>query len=153
MTVKSRIGHNQQKILTVLYEYSERYPDQWVPHYRLIKDLKMAETDFSQAIKRLVEHRSNGNDFNPLVETTHPSIAHREFEGGVIPLPDNATMSDALFAMKYAWEGSDARRHLYRITDLGVGRLQSLTSGNRGKRSTTPTTSKTSPSVPRPGNS
>ena len=72
----SGIGHNQQKILTVLFEYSERYPDQWVPHYRLINDLKMAETDFSQAIKRLVEPRPNGNDFNPLVELTLPSISH-----------------------------------------------------------------------------
>ena len=135
----SGIGHNQQEILTVLFEYSERYPDQWVPHYRLINDLKMAETDFSQAIKRLVEPHPNGNDFNPLVELTLPSIAYREFEGGVIPLPD----------MKFAWEGSEARRHFYRITELGVAHLQSLTSGNRRQPSATPTTSRVSPTVSR----
>lgn len=149
MTGKSRIGHNQQKILTVLYDYSKRYPDQWAPRYRLINDLKIPETDFNQAIKHLVEPSSSGNNFNPLVEMTHPSIAYREFEGGVIPLPDNATMSDALFAMKDAWEGSDGRRHLYRITDMGVRLLQSLTSGNRRKPSTTPTTPRVSPSKTR----
>ena len=149
MTGISGIGHNQQQILTVLFEYSERYPDQWVPHYRLINDLKMAETDFSQAIKRLVEPRTNGNDFNPLVELTLPSIAYREFEGGVVPLPDNATMSDALFAMKFAWEGSEARRHFYRITELGVAHLQSLTSGNRRHPSATTATSRASPSMSR----
>lgn len=136
MTGKSKIGHNQRQILTVLYDYRERYPDKWVPYYRLINDLKMAETVFSRAIQPLVETHSNGNNFNPLVEMTHPSIAYREFQGSVVPLPDNATMSDALSAMKYTWESSDARSHFYRITDLGVERLDNLTSGKRRKRFT-----------------
>jgi hypothetical protein len=36
-------------------------------------------------------------------------------------------MSDAIFAMKFAWEGNTVRRNFYRITDLGVERLVSLT--------------------------
>lgn len=136
MSGKLRIGHNQHQILTVLYDYSTRFPDQWVPRYRLINDLNMAETAFSLAIKRLVEHHSSGNGFNPLVEMTHPSIAYREFQGGVIPLPDNATMSDALIAIKFTWEGSDSRRHFYRITDLGMERIRGLTNRNRRKVST-----------------
>ena len=137
---QSRIGHNQRQILTVLFDYSKRYPEQWVPHYRLIDDLKMAETTFSRALQGLVEPQSESSDFNPLVEMTHPSIAYREFQGGVIPLPDHATMSDAIFAMKFAWEGNTVRRNFYRITDLGVERLASLTSRTRPK-----------PSIIRPG--
>ncbi len=147
MTGQPRIGHNQRQILTALYDYSERYPGQWVPRYRLINDLKMDETSFSRSIQRLVEPHS-GNDFNLLVEMTHPSIAYREFQGGVIPLPDNATMSDALFAMKFAWEGSDVRRHFYRITDSGVERLGSLTTRNCRKPCTKPPKSRVSPSTP-----
>lgn len=130
MTGKSRIGHNQYHILTVLYDYSARYPDQWVPHYRLIDDLKMSEATFSRSIQRLVEPHGSWNDLNPLVEMTHPSIAYREFQGGVIPLPDNATMGDALLAMNFAWEGSGIRRHFYRITESGVERLVSLARRN-----------------------
>ena len=131
MSGKSTIGHNQRQILTALYDYSKRYPDQWVPHYRLINELEMAEATFNRAIQRLVNSQSSGSDFSPLVEMTHPLIAYREFQGSVIPLPDNATMSDALYAVKFAWEGSDVGRHLYRITDLGVQRLDSLTSRDR----------------------
>lgn len=148
MTGESRIGHNQRQILAALYDYHERYPYQWVPNYRLINNLKMADTAFSRAIQRLVEPHSNGNNFNPLVEMTHPSIAYREFQGGVIPLPDNATMNDALFAMKFAWEGSDMQSHFYRITDLGVERLHRLASHDRRKPSTKPTASRESPSMP-----
>lgn len=135
MIGKSRIGHNQYHILTVLYDYGARYPDQWVPHYRLIDDLKMSETAFSRAIQRLVEPHGSWNDLNTLVEMTHPSIAYREFQGGVIPLPDDATMGDALLAMKFAWEGSDIRRHFYRITESGVERLVSLARRNLRKPS------------------
>ncbi|MBT8355370.1 MAG: hypothetical protein KJO60_12655, partial [Desulfofustis sp.] len=114
---QSRIGHNQRQILTVLYDYSERYPQQWVPHYRIIDDLKMDESIFSRAIQGLVDPPNSRNDFKPLVEMTHPTIAYREFQGEVIPLPDNATMGDALFAMKFAWEGNTAQHNFYRITD------------------------------------
>ncbi len=144
---QSRIGHNQRQILTVLFNYSERYPEQWVPHYRLIDDLKMAETTFSRALQGLVEPQHSRNDFQPLVEMTHPSIAYREFQGDVIPLPDNATMGDALFAMKFAWEGNTTRHNFYRITDLGVERLFRITSLSRPKTSIKPTKSAASPSI------
>jgi hypothetical protein len=144
---QSRIGHNQRQILTVLFDYSRRYPEQWVPHYRLISDLKMAETTFSRALQGLVEPHNSRNDFRPLVEMTHPSIAYREFQGNVIPLPDNATMSDALFAMKFAWEGNTARHNFYRITDLGVERLGRITNLTRPKSSIKPTTSAARPSL------
>ena len=140
---QSRIGHNQQHILSVLFDYNDRYPGQWVPHYRLIDDLNMAETTFSRALEGLVEPRNDRNDFKPLVEMTHPSIAYREFQGDVIPLPDNATMGDALFAMKYAWEGNTARHNFYRITDLGVEQLIRITSRTRPKK---PAESTASPS-------
>ena len=140
---QSRIGHNQQQILSVLFDYNDRYPGQWVPHYRLIDDLKMAETTFSRALEGLVEPRNDRNDFKSLVEMTHPSIAYREFQGDVIPLPDNATMGDALFAMKYAWEGNTARHNFYRITDLGVEQLIRITSRTRPKK---PAESTASPS-------
>jgi hypothetical protein len=133
MIRRQRIGHNQRQILTTLYAYRERYPGQWVPRYRLNNDLKMGETPFSRAIKRLVEPHYGGNGFSPLVEMTYPSVVYREYQGNVIPLPDNATMSDALFAMKFAWDGSDSRSHFYRITDLGVERLNCLSRWNRPK--------------------
>ena len=141
MSRQSRIGHNQRQILIVLHDYRERYPDKWVPQYRLINDLKMAEAAFSRAIQRLVESHSSGDDFDSLVEMTLPSIAYREFEGDVIPLPDNATMSDALFAMKFAWEGNDVQHYFYRITDLGVKRLVKLRSRTRPKTSIKPSKS------------
>ena len=143
---QSRIGHNQRQILKVLFDYSERYPEQWVPHYRLIDDLNMAETTFSRALQGLVDPQNDRNDFTPLVEMTHPSIAYREFQGDVIPLPDNATMGDALFAMKYAWEGNTARHNFYRITDLGVKRLVRITSRTRPNPSIKATKSTISPS-------
>ena len=143
---QSRIGHNQRQILKVLFDYSERYPEQWVPHYRLIDDLNMAETTFSRALQGLVDPQNDRNDFTPLVEMTHPSIAYREFQGDVIPLPDNATMGDALFAMKYAWEGNTARHNFYRITDLGVKRLVRITSRTRPNPSIKTTKSTVSPS-------
>ena len=144
---QSRIGHYQRQILTVLFDYSERYPEQWVPHYRLIDDLKMDEITFSHALQGLVEPHDSNSDFQPLVEMTHPSIAYREFQGDVIPLPDNATMSDALFAMKFAWEGNTARHNFYRITDLGVEHLVRMTSSTRPKTSITPASSAASPSI------
>jgi hypothetical protein len=147
MGSQSRIDHNQRQILTVLFDYSERYPEQWVPHYRLIDDLKMAEAAFSRALQGLVEPQNSKNDFQPLVEMTHPSIAYREFQGDVIPLPDNATMSDALFAIKFAWEGNTARHNFYRITDLGVEHLVRITGPTRPKTSIKPTKSAASPSM------
>lgn len=140
---QARIGHNQRQILIVLFDYSELYPEQWVPHYRLIDDLEMAETTFGRAIQGLVEPQNIGNDFKPLVEMTHPSIAYKEFQGDVIPLPDNATMSDALFAMKFAWEGNTSQHNFYRITDIGVERLVRITSRTRPKSSVTPSKSAT----------
>ena len=133
MTRQLKTGHNQWQILAALYDYSKRYPDQWVPRYRLINDLKMGDTTFSQAIQQLVEPHDGENHFDSLVEITYPSIAYREYQGGVVPLPDNATMSDALFAMKFAWDSNHGRRHFYRITELGVKHLDSLTSRNRLK--------------------
>ncbi len=93
----------------------------------------MGEASFSRAIKRLIEPHNGVNSFDLLVEMTYPSIIYREHEGNVIPLPDNASMSDALFAMKFAWDGSDGRRRFYRITDFGVERLERLTIHNRLK--------------------
>ena len=145
MSRQSRIGNNQRQILSVLFDYSERYPEQWVPHYRLIDDLNMAETTFSRALQGLIKPQDDRNDFKPLVEMTHPSIAYREFQGDVIPLPDNATMGDALFAMKYAWEGNTARHNFYRITDLGVRRLVRITSSDRPNSSVKPSRSAVSP--------
>ena len=139
---QSRIGHNQRQILSVLFNYNNRYPEHWVPHYRLIDDLDMAETTLSRALEGLVEPLKDGNNFIPLVEMTHPSIAYREFQGDVIPLPDNATMGDALFAMKYAWEGNTARHSFYRITELGVEQFIRITRNTRPKK---PTKSKASP--------
>ncbi|NNK15254.1 MAG: hypothetical protein HKP52_13530 [Desulfofustis sp.] len=144
---QSRIGHNQRQILTVLYDYSERYPQQWVPHYRIIDDLKMDESIFSRAIQGLVEPPNSRNDFKPLVEMTHPTIAYREFQGEVIPLPDNATMGDALFAMKFAWEGNTAQHNFYRITDLGVERLVRIRGRTHSKPSIKPTKSAASSSI------
>lgn len=145
MTRQPRIGHNQHQILATLYDYKERYPGQWVPHYRLNNDLGMGETAFSRAIKRLIEPHEGGNEVDPLVEMTYPSIVYREYEGNVIPLPDNATMSDALFAMKFAWDGSDGCRRFYRITDFGVKRFASLTRRNRLNPLTKPSQARVHP--------
>lgn len=136
MTRQPRISHNQRQILATLCDYRESYPGQWVPGYRVFNDLRMGESGFSRAIKGLVEPSDGVNSFDPLVEMTYPSIVYREHEGNVIPLPDNATMSDALFAMKFAWDGSDDRCRFYRITDFGVERLERLTMRNRFKART-----------------
>jgi len=136
VTRQLRISHNQRQILATLCEYRESYPGQWVPRYRITSDLKMGESGFSRAIKGLIEPSDGVNSFDPLVEMTYPSIVYREHEGNVIPLPDNATMSDAVFAMKFAWDGSDGRCRFYRITDFGVERLERLTNRNRFKPGT-----------------
>ena len=133
MARQPRISHNQRQILDTLYDYRESYPGQWVPSYRITYDLRMGEAHFSRAIKRLLEPHDRFNSFDPFVEMTSPSIVYREHEGNVIPLPDNATMSDALFAIEFAWDGSDGRRRFYRITDFGVECLERLTIGNRFK--------------------
>ncbi len=127
MAGQAKIGNNHRKILAALYEYSKRYPNHWVPHHRLVDELNMNETVFSSAIQFLVETRDGGYDLDSLVEMTHSSIAYREYQGGVIPLPDNATMSDALFAVKYTWYSNHSSPHFYRITNLGVERLNNLT--------------------------
>lgn len=148
MTRQPRIGHNQRQILAALYDYRVRYPGQWVPRYRLTRDLKMGETPFSRAMRRLIEPHDGGNGFAPLVEMTYPSIVYKEYQGNVIPLPDNATMGDALFAIEFAWDGKDGRRHFYRITDLGVERLASLITRNRPKSRTKPANPGDRPSMP-----
>ena len=125
-----RIGHQQRRILKALYDHACAHTVDWISRTELLWRLDIhthsEEVSFSRALKRLYSPQNGWDDLPPYVQQG----SEFDFEQACIEAERKLTEEDLDILF---YRRRDDRRNYYRITELGIQTVDTLSRRTRRK--------------------